>query len=128
MEKELDLIFKEECYQIIGSCMRVHSDKGNGFLEAVYQECLEYEFEEQLIEFEAQKKLKLYYFDRELKQTYIPDFICERNIIVEIKAVKEFDSIHKAQVFNYLKATGLKVGILANFGSYPNVTFERICY
>jgi len=123
-----NLLFEEETYKIRKACFNVYNKMGCGFLEAVYQECLEYEFEEQLIEFEAQKELKLYYFDRELKQTYIPDFICDRNIIVEIKAVKDFDPIHKAQVFNYLKATGLKVGILVNFGSYPNVTFERICY
>jgi len=123
-----NLLFEEETYKISKACFNVYNKMGCGFLEAVYQECLEYEFEEQLIELEAQKELKLYYFDRELKQTYIPNFICNRNIIVEIKAVKEFAPIHEAQVFNYLKATGFKVGILVNFGSFPNVIFERICH
>jgi len=71
-----NLLFEEETYKIRKDCFNVYNKMGCGFLEAVYQECLEYEFEEQLIEFEAQKELKLYYFDRELKQTYIPDFIC----------------------------------------------------
>ena len=99
---------------------------GNGFLEAVYQECLELEFEEQMLPYEAQKELTLYYFDKELKHKYIPDFICYGKVVVEIKAARLLLPEHSAQLFNYLKATGLRVGLLVNFGSYPKVDVQRI--
>ena len=99
---------------------------GCGFLEAVYQECLDIELTACGIPFRPQAELALRYKGHELKQKYLPDFICFEAIIVEIKAVKEFDDFHRAQVHNYLKATGYKLGLLVNFGHFPKVEYERI--
>ena len=78
------------------------------------------------IPFRAQDELKLNYKGRLLKQVYEPDFICWEKIIVEIKAVTELADIHRAQVHNYLKATGHRLGLLVNFGNYPKLEWERI--
>jgi len=94
-------------------------------LENVYQECLEIEFEDQGIPFKSYKELKLKYRDKQLKQTYKPDFVCYDKIIVEIKAISNLLDEHKAQVLNYLNASGLNLGILVNFGHYPKLEYER---
>ena len=99
---------------------------GSGFLEAVYHECMERELKVRGIPFESQKELKLVYKGEELKQSYKPDFICYEKIIVELKALKDVTNEHRAQVFNYLKATNLRLGLLINFGHYPKATIERI--
>lgn len=122
----MDLVFKEECYAIVGACFEVYKEKGCGFLEPVYQECLHLEFGFQAIPASSQSLLSLFYKDHELIQKYIPDFICYEKIIVEIKAVRSLADEHRAQVHNYLKATGYKLGILANFGHYPQLEWERI--
>ena len=121
-----ELIYKEEGYRINGACFEVYKEKGCGFLEDVYQECLEIEFGMQGIEFVAQHPLKLEYKNRPLRKKYIPDFICFGKIIIEIKAVREITDEHRAQLQNYLKATGYKLGLLINFGHYPKVQIERI--
>ena len=100
--------------------------KGVGFTEPVYQECLEIELAYQEIPFEAQKKLKLAYRGRELKQTFKPDFICYEKIVLEIKAVSNLVDEHRAQLLNYLNATESKLGLLVNFGHYPKLEYERI--
>jgi GxxExxY protein len=117
---------KDETYKIIGACFEVYNVKGCGFLEAVYQECLILEFGFQNIPFHAQPPLSLDYKGRSLKQTYAPDFICYGNVVIEIKAVKELCSDHRAQLLNYLNATGIEVGLLVNFGHYPKLEYERI--
>lgn len=122
----MNIIYQEEGYKINGACFEVYKDKGCGFLEDVYQECLEIEFVEQGIPFQAQAPLTLEYKGRPLRKKYIPDFICFGKIIVEIKAVKEITDEHRAQVQNYLKATGYKLGLIINFGHYPKVQIERI--
>jgi GxxExxY protein len=99
---------------------------GCGFLEAVYQECLEIEFEHRDIPYIAQPELKLTYRDRELKKSYQPDFVCYDLVIVEIKAVQEMSSDHYAQLLNYLNGTSLDVGLLANFGHYPKLEYKRM--
>ena len=99
---------------------------GPGFLEAVYQECLAKEFTRAGIPFDAQKQLKLSYKGEPLEQTYVPDFICHDKIIVEIKGVKNISPEHRAQLLNYMKASGIKVGFLVNFGHYPKVDIERM--
>jgi GxxExxY protein len=121
-----ELLFKQECYVIQGAVFDVYREMGCGFLEAVYQECLEKEFRIRQVPFEAQKELVLMYKNEKLVQTYKPDFICYEKIIVELKAVKEIASEHKAQLINYLKATGLELGLLINFGSYPKAEIIRI--
>jgi len=121
-----DLIYRDECYQIVGACFEVYKEKGCEFLEPVYQECLEIEFELQGILFVPKKPLPLSYKGRPLKKHYESDFICLDKIIVEIKAVSTLTDEHRAQVLNYLNATGLKLGLLVNFGHYPKLEWERL--
>ncbi len=120
------LIYPEESYKIVGACFSVYKEKGCGFTEPVYQECLEIELEYQEIPFEAQKKLKLIYRGKELKQTFKPDFICYEKIVMEIKAVSNLVDEHRAQLLNYLNATEMKLGLLVNFGHYPKLEYERL--
>jgi GxxExxY protein len=120
------LIYEDLKYSIRGALFEVYKEKGCGFLEDVYQECLEIELELQEIPFEAQYLLKLDYKGRPLRKKYIPDFICFGKIIVEIKAVNEIMGEHRAQVQNYLRATGYKLGLLVNFGHHPQIQIERI--
>jgi GxxExxY protein len=99
---------------------------GSGFLEAVYQECLEKELTKSQIPFISQGTLNLHYKNELLIQTYKPDFICFNKIIVELKAIKNIQPEHEAQVFNYLRASRLKLGLIANFGHFPKVEIKRI--
>ena len=121
----MDLIYKEETYKIIGAAMEVHSTLGSGFLEAVYQEALAIELEKRGIPFKQEEKLNIKYKDQTLSKYYEADFICYDKIIVETKAIKELLGISEAQVINYLKATGLKIGLLINFGS-ESVEYKRL--
>lgn len=121
-----EIIHREESYKIMGACFEVYKEKGCGFLESVYQECLELELADQAIPFRSQQKLQLSYKGRPLKQTYEPDFVCHDKIILEIKAVSSLTDEHRAQVQNYLRATGHRLGLLVNFGHYPKVESERI--
>src|SRR5262249_25805005 len=100
------LRFEEETYAIPGAAFEGDKDKGCGFLEAVYQECLELELEFRKIPFVSQVELQLTYKGHVLKQKYQPDFICFEAIDVEIKAVSDLTNEHRAQLYNYLKATG----------------------
>jgi GxxExxY protein len=122
----MKLIYKEESYQIMGACFEVYREMGTGFVEPVYQECLELELGLQRLPFRAQAELTLRYKETPLKQKYIPDFIVFDKIVLEIKAVKELAAEHRAQVYNYLKATGYRLGLLVNFGFYPKLQHERI--
>ena len=92
----------------------------------MYQECLEIELGLQGIPFQSQQQLELHYKGRLLKQKYIPDFLCYDKIVLEIKAVSALTDEHRAQVHNYLKATGYRLGLLVNFGHYPKLEYERI--
>jgi len=123
---ENELLFREECYAIQGAVFEVYREMGYGFLEAVYQECLENEFRKRDIPFVSQKELKLFYKGEELKQTYRPDLICHEKIIVELKALRDLTGEHRSQVLNYLKGTGLRLGLLVNFGSSQKAIVERI--
>ena len=124
----MSLIFEEETYAIRGAVFEVYKEMGCGFLEAVYQECLEKELHRRSISFVAQQKLQLRYKGEALQQIYKPDFICYDQIILELKAAKEITPEHKAQVINYLKATNLKLGLLINFGSHPKVQIKRFAF
>jgi len=121
-----NLKYEKESYQIRGVVFEVYRHMGCGFLEAVYQECMERELSRTEIPFITQPKLRLTYKDEFLNQTYMPDLICYKKIIVEIKAVKELANEHRAQVYNYLRATDLKLAFLVNFGHYPKAQIERI--
>ena len=120
------IIFKEECYAIHGAVFEVYRQIGHGFLEAVYQECLQRELTFRKIPFVSQKQLRLHYRDELIEQTYRADFVCYDAIILEIKAVSDIAPAHKAQVLNYLKISGLQLGLLVNFGHYPRATIDRV--
>jgi GxxExxY protein len=123
-----NLIYRDESFKIIGACFEVYNDMGCGFLEPVYQECLAIEHRYQSIPFVPHQQLRLFYRDEELKQKYIPDFICFEKIIVEIKAVSKLTDEHRAQVINYLNATGYQLGLLVNFGGHPKLEWERLVH
>ncbi len=125
-ELKKEILYKKESYKIMGACFEVYKDKGSGFLEAVYQECLKIEFTKQGIPFIEKPKLELKYKGEKLRQTYEPDFICYDKIILELKSVKLVVNEHRAQITNYLKATGKRLGLLINFGHYPKLEYERI--
>ena len=110
----------------MGACFEVYREMGCGFTEPVYQECLEIELGMQAIPFFSQRELRLVYKSRKLEQKFKPDFLCYDLVVVEIKAVSAFTDEHRAQVHNYLKATGLKLGLLINFGHFPGLEYERI--
>lgn len=120
------LLYKEEVYAIQGAIFEVYREMGNGFLEAVYQECLERELAARGIPFLAQPLLQLSYKGLPLAQTYRPDLVCHQTIIIEIKACAQILPVHQAQVINYLKSTGLRLGLIANFGDFPKATVQRL--
>jgi GxxExxY protein len=119
------ILYKDESFAIVGACMKVHRALGAGFLEAVYEEVLEKEFQSQKIPYKRQVKLDLYYEGVKLKKQYRADFICYDTIIIEIKAVNQIPSVFYAQLQNYLKCTNMELGILINFGT-PSLTYKRI--
>jgi GxxExxY protein len=120
-----ELLYAEETYAIRGAVFEVYREMGSGFLESVYQECLEREFHRRKRPFAAHVGLEPTYKGEDLLQTYKPDFVCFGKIIVEVKAVKAIAPEHEAQLLNYLNATGMKLGLLVNFGSYPSAEVER---
>ena len=118
------LRYEHETYQIIGAAMKVHRVLGPGFAEKVYQEALAIEFVEQGIPFEREKEIHATYKGVVLEGTYIPDFICYDKIIVELKAVRELDDVHRSQAINYAKVAGFKLSLLINFGE-PSLVKEN---
>ena len=121
------LIYKTESYKIIGAAMEVHRQLGNGFLEAVYQEALAIELELRNIPFVREQKLDVKYKGQLLSTFYVADFVCYDTIIVEIKALSELSGNHESQVINYLNATGMKLGLLINFGS-ESLEYKRLLH
>lgn len=125
-ETGAELAFKDESYAIIGACFAVYKDKGCGFREPVYHECLTIELELQDIPFRSKPPYSLAYRGRTLVQTFAPDFICYEKIILELKAVSALADEHRAQLLNYLSATSCDLGLLVNFGHYPRLEYERL--
>jgi GxxExxY protein len=121
-----NLPYQDECYGIQGAVFEVYREMGCGFLETVYQECLEKELALRVLPFVSQPEMQLSYKGEALRQTYRPDFVCHDSIIVELKALSKTTGEHKAQVLNYLKATEKHLGLLVNFGSHPKATVERL--
>lgn len=120
------LLYEEESFVIRGAVFEVYKEMGCGYREPVYQECMERELINSKIPFVPQKELVLFYKGVPLKKRHIPDLICFDKIIVELKALKELGPEHRAQVMSYLKATRLRLGLLVNFGHYPEAEIERI--
>ena len=109
---------------VIGSAMEVHRRLGPGFLESVYEEALAIELESKKIKFERQKSLPVFYRDKVIKK-FVCDFLVDGVVIVELKAVKEIAEIDRLQVINYLKACGIEIGLLLNFGS-QSLEYKRL--
>ena len=105
--------------------MEVHRVLGPGFLEAIYQEALELEFQKQNIPYEREKLLNIFYKETKLKKHYSADFVCYDKIILETKAINELTGGHESQVINYLKATKFKLGLLVNFGA-ERLEYKRL--
>jgi GxxExxY protein len=111
------LLYADEVFAIQGAIYEVSNAMGAGFLEAVYQECLVLEFEARGIPFAAHPQLRLAYKGSILAQKYVPDFVCYGAILIELKAVRDIVSEHKAQILNYLRASDLRLGLLVNFAT-----------
>ncbi len=125
-DTQVKLLYKDEVYAIIGAAIEVHRELGSGFLEAVYQEALEIELVDRGVPTEPQKTLPIFYKQRRLKKDYVADAVCYDKIIVELKALDKLSGREEAQLLNYLKATGLRVGLLINFGSDGTLEWERL--
>ena len=106
---------EEETYKIIGICMEVHRTLGPGLLEVVYKDALEIEFRENNIPFEREKEFMINYKGKILPHKFYTDFIANEDIILEVKAVKEFSNEHIAQILNYLKFANSEIGLMINF-------------
>ena len=117
-----DVLYAEERYAILGAVMAVFDELGNGYIEPVYQDALELEFQARGIPYEREKELRSQYKGQYVKHYYKADFVCYGKIIIELKAVSALNSEHMAQTINYLKTTGLELALLANLGSN---TLER---
>ena len=122
----MELYYKQESYNIIGAALHVYNVLGPGFVEAVYQEALEIEFQKLGIPYEREKEIDLYYDGQMMKIKFRPDFVCYDKIILELKAVKVLLPEHEAQLQNYLKATSMRLGLLINFCHMPKVEIKRI--
>ncbi len=120
------IIYPEESYVIQGAIFAVYQGMGAGFLEAVYQECLERELNARGIPFKSQTEIQIFYNGVPLRQTYRADLVCYDKIILELKAVRNLLPEHSAQLQNYLRATGMRLGLLVNFGHFPKAEIVRI--
>ena len=125
-ETKTSILFKDECYKIYGCIYAVNKNLGAGFLEAVYQEALAIEFKREKIPFTPQQELEIRYEGIPLTAKYIADFVCYNKLLIEIKSVSKINNQHKAQLMNYLAATGFKLGLLVNFNSFPKAQIIRI--
>ena len=119
------LLYEDEVYQIIGAAIEVHKELGSGFLESVYEEAMVLESEKRKIPYETQLKIPIYYKAQKLQKEFIPDYIGYGKIIVEFKCIPKLTKVEEAQIINYLKATGKKVGLLINFGSTKKLEWKR---
>jgi GxxExxY protein len=119
-----ELLHGETTERIIGAALEIHKSLGCGFLEAVYEEAMAHEMDIQRICHERQKPLSISYKGKQLKD-YICDFLVEDKVLVELKAMKKLTEVEEAQVLNYLKASGLRVGLLFNFGE-SSLKFKRV--
>lgn len=121
-----ELLLKDEVYAIVGAAMEVYNQLGPGFLEPIYQEAMEIETVGRNIPTKPQQKIVVLYKGKRLKKFYIADLLCYDQVIVEIKAIDTLTSREESQLINYLKATGLKVGLLINFGSHSKLEWRRL--
>ncbi|MGE5609360.1 MAG: GxxExxY protein [Bacillota bacterium] len=123
-----ELLCKDEVFAIVGAAMEVHSVLGHGFLEAVYQEAMEIELNRRQIPFAPQSSIRIEYKGQQLQKAYVADLVCFGQIIVELKAIDKLTEREEAQLLNYLRATGVRVGILINFGSTGRLEWKRMVW
>ena len=121
-----EILYKEESYDVMGACFEVYREKGCGFVEPVYHECLEIEFELRGTPAVHHPALEISYKGRRLRRKYEADFVAHSKILLEVKAVKSLDDSHRTQLINYLKATDFKLGILVNYGRVGGLQWARI--
>ena len=121
-----EILHKDESYRIIGACFEVYNQKGFGFTEPIYQECLQHELLLQGIPSVVQPEIAMAYKGIKLTHHFVSDFICFGKIILEIKSVSAITDPHRAQLLNYLHATSFDLGILVNFGQFPKLVYERL--
>ncbi len=119
-------MLEDESYAVLGACFAVYNELGCGFLEPVYHECLEIEFTTRGIPFVSKPKLRIDFKGQIIKKQYEADFICFDQILLEIKALSELIDNNTAQTLNYLNATRLPLGLLANFGHHPKLQYKRL--
>lgn len=122
----MELLLKDEVYALVGAAMRVYNELGPGFLEAVYQEAFEIECADANIPFKPQEEIQIGYKGRMLKKRYIADGLGFGEVVVEFKVCDEFSNIELAQLINYLKATGKRVGLLISFGNAQELKWKRV--
>ncbi len=120
-----DILFKEESYKIIGACFEVHKILGHGFKEAVYKDALELELIKLKIPFIREKLFTITYKGQKLKHHFVADFVVYKAIILEIKIGGYIGDPYIKQTLNYLKASGLRLGIVINFGT-PSLESQRV--
>ena len=121
-----ELLLKDEVYRVIGACIEVQREKGPGFDEAIYQECLEIELETQGITFVSQPEFPMEYKGRRLRKSFRPDLLCFGELVVELKALDRLSSREESQLLNYLKSSRKPVGLVVNFGSFPKLEWKRM--
>ena len=126
VNKAGSILYKSESFALQGAIFEVYRELGCGFLESVYQECLCNEFKSRNIPFISQPQINIQYKGVFLESVFRPDFVCYDLIIVELKATKDIGDENRAQLFNYLKISKMRLGLLVNFGHYPRATIERI--
>ena len=124
----MSVVYRQESYAIMGVMFEVYREMGCGFVESVYHGCVGREFCSNDLHAVHEPKLEIAYKGETLEKTCEPDFICFSKIIVEPKACKHLEDAHRAQVHNYLRATGYELGLLVNFGHTPLLEWERIVY
>jgi len=123
----VDILFKEESYKIIGACFEVHNILGHGFKEAVYKDALEFELSKLNIPFAKEKPYSITYKEQKLKHYFIADFVVYDTIILEIKTGGYIGDPYIKQTLNYLKASGLRLGMVINFGA-PKLEYQRVIF
>jgi GxxExxY protein len=121
---DVDLIYKELVYQVVGCAMKVHRELGYGFLEKVYENALMHLLDKEKITAKQQYPVSVH-FDNVIVGEYFADIMIENKILIELKTVERITNAHFAQVLNYLKATGIRLGLLLNFGP-RKLEYERI--
>ena len=122
-----DILFKEESYKIIGACFEVHKILGHGFKEVVYKDALEMELSKMDIPFTREKPFNIFYKNQKLKHYFIADFIVYDSIILEIKIGGYIGDPYIKQTLNYLKASGVRLGMVINFGT-PSLEYQRVIF